>query len=388
MIEPFQLAVERHAGKTPVASALRTDEWDRVALGLREAAQFSAGVTEIKTVAAIQEKVGKALQGQMDRSQFVSEMRGLLGATTDSKKLTDIASRKRQSLIYDFQVEDAYEYGRWKASQDADLLQAFPAQELIRHRMSRVPRDWQARWQSAGGQLYEGRMIALKNSGVWTAISRFGRPFPPFDFGSGMGVRDISRREAIRLGVITPEAPPPAPQDKPFTEALEASVADLDANLQGQLKARFGDQVVIEQGKAKWQGQAIRDLVAKAENPQIKQALNLGKATQDAVAKAKAAGEALDDYQLFLTTDHIRHIKAGHPDLTVLDLELIPHVWRNPDSIKVSTKRKNHLEFEKDILGKHILIEWQRQPNTKRAEVRTYYTTPKGQGPDGSEGTP
>lgn len=40
-------------------------------------------------------------------------------------------------------------------------------------------------------------MIALKSDRVWTNFSRFGRPYPPSDFGSGMGVEDIDRDEAF-----------------------------------------------------------------------------------------------------------------------------------------------------------------------------------------------
>jgi hypothetical protein len=31
------------------------------------------------------------------------------------------------------------------------------------------------------------RMIARKDSPIWEALSRFGTPYPPFDFNSGCG---------------------------------------------------------------------------------------------------------------------------------------------------------------------------------------------------------
>ena len=42
-------------------------------------------------------------------------------------------------------------------------------------------------------------MVALKEDPVWTRISRFGQPWPPFDFNSGMGVEDVSHDELRRV---------------------------------------------------------------------------------------------------------------------------------------------------------------------------------------------
>ena len=56
------------------------------------------------------------------------------------------------------------------------------------------PREWRIRWNDARRSLGEGNTSAtyaesdhgpfkaLKNDPVWSAISRFGNPWPPFDF--------------------------------------------------------------------------------------------------------------------------------------------------------------------------------------------------------------
>ncbi|MBR0198127.1 MAG: hypothetical protein IJQ34_08330, partial [Kiritimatiellae bacterium] len=63
--------------------------------------------------------------------------------------------------------------------------------------------DWPKRWQKAGGKIFPGgRMIALKDDPVWVKLSVFDNPFPPFDWGSGMGLEDIGRKEAVKLGLI------------------------------------------------------------------------------------------------------------------------------------------------------------------------------------------
>lgn len=260
-IAPFQQAVDRAADKTAVASVLRTKDWAQVPLGLRDRAFFSAGVDDLNTVQLLKGKLGEALsfldrepdRAFMDRSKFVSEVRQAIGAEEgDTGDLTDLSSQRRLELIYDFQVQDAAEFGRWKIGQDPDLLDAYPAQEFLRIESRRVPRqDWPERWVAAGGQIFDGRMIALKNDPVWTRLSRFGRPWPPFDFGSGMGIEDIGRDEAEQLGLISPgETVPPTEGD--FNDGLTASVTDLDPDLVNKLGNWFGDQVEVKEGVAQW----------------------------------------------------------------------------------------------------------------------------------------
>ena len=71
-------------------------------------------------------------------------------------------------------------------------------------------------------------MIALINDPIWEAISRFGLPYPPFDFNSGMGVAGVSRSDAIKLGVISPNAAPQRPQPRNLNDDL-AMTADVRA---------------------------------------------------------------------------------------------------------------------------------------------------------------
>jgi len=161
---------------------------------------------------------------------------------------------RRLNLIHDIQTENAQEFAKWKMEQDPDVLNAFPAQEFIRVSPRLHPRtDWKARWIEAGGRA--GRMVALKTDPVWIALSRFGRPWPPFDYGSGMGLRDISRREAIALRLMKKDERI-QPIEKPFTEKMQADVSGLSDKMQSALKRSFGDQVEIVNGVAKWKGTA------------------------------------------------------------------------------------------------------------------------------------
>ena len=128
------------------------------------------------------------------------------------------------------------------------ILDHWPAQELYRVYPRPSHRQWngldreniidgeppQGRWVEAGGQLYDGRMIALKDSSVWTKISRFGKPYSPFDFDSGMATKGVTRAEAKKFELIDdrqiylPELPPPddvilwEPEEGPLAAVMPA----------------------------------------------------------------------------------------------------------------------------------------------------------------------
>ena len=271
-LQPLAQAAARISDKTPVGSVLRTAEWSRVPLALRERAFFSAGVEsarflsdarqgvlDVLTFAREKTRGGDAL---IDRSSLIAKLRDVAkreGIPVDPKKaggLQDITSRARLALILDTQLAQAREFARWKAEQDPDILDAFPAQELVRIETRDIPRKWLEKWLQRGGKLYAGRMIAAKGDRIWPAISRFGTPWPPFDFNSGMGIEDIDRDEAEALGVIAPgQIIPPGEQD--FNAGLEASARGLGPAEKAQLKSVFGNQVNITGDRIRWTGQAV-----------------------------------------------------------------------------------------------------------------------------------
>lgn len=261
-------AAKKFGTKSVVASKLRTADWEKVPLAFRERSLFSAGVEHVRFLGTAQQKLKDAIglarervargEAIVDRSSFIGDMRKLaLGAGLSDRTggLTDVASQTRLGLIYDMQLRMAQGFAQRKMDLDPDVLDAFPAQELVREEDRKVPRDWTARWQAAGGELVDGRMVALKTAPVWTKLSRFGTPYPPFDFGSGMGLNDIGRDEAEQLGLISPgEAVPP--EDVSFNDQLEASVEGLSENALQQLSTLFGDKVQIADGKARWRAAA------------------------------------------------------------------------------------------------------------------------------------
>ena len=169
-------------------------------------------------------------------------------------------SDARLQLIVNTQENLAYGYGRYIATQDPDTLDLWPCWELVRVSPVNVPRgfklglggkvvpvsgdSWPERWAKIGGQRYDGgRMIALKNDPIWERLGdpktfddALGNPYPPFAFNSGYDVRDVSRKEAERLGVMAPNAPAPQPQTRDLLSDIHASAANFDRALQSALE--------------------------------------------------------------------------------------------------------------------------------------------------------
>jgi hypothetical protein len=281
---PLQDAVAKMDRKSPVAAILTSAQWDKVPVAIRERSQFSARVGSVRLLQHIQDQARSALAWEtekiaasdraaggeafIDRSSFIASARKIaieegINTTTPNQYGTvrDIRSAKRLGLIWDMQTGMASEYARWKINNDADVLDAFPAQRLVRIEERDHPRPpwfWPSRWAEAYAKsgsvqsALEGEMVALKTSGIWAALSRFGTPWPPFDYGSGMGLEDVSRDEAEALGLLRPsEVVPPEP-DPGFNTGFEMGVRDLDPKLVDWITTSMGDVVSLVDGVLKW----------------------------------------------------------------------------------------------------------------------------------------
>lgn len=253
-------AIDKHRARRAVAGALRTADWAKVPAAIRDRAFFSAGVENTRLLDLLRRRIDEALAGAapgepgMSRERFIHLMRTDLGVVGegDTNDLTDIASARRLGLIYDMAVEEAVAYVKWRAGMDPDILDEYPCQELIRVRDAMVPRDWEERWAAEGGEFPDRRMIARKTDPIWTHISRFGRPWPPFDFNSGMALKNISRDEAESIGAIRKgEVLKPLP-DPGFNKNLSASVHDFSPEALHELLAMFDGKARIEGERIVW----------------------------------------------------------------------------------------------------------------------------------------
>lgn len=272
---PLEAAIEKLGARAPIQSILRTEDWAAVPRALRERALFSAGVDNARFLQGVRAKLlaavrmaresipasDRATGGQafVDRSSFIADLRRIAreeGLGTGAGDITDVTSRARLGLIYDIQAQQAQNYARWKSDQDSDVLDAFPAQELVRLEARRAERNWAARWNAANGPRFPAagnRMVALKTDPVWEGISRFGTPWPPFDFGSGMGLRDLSRADAVALGIID-RTSRLEPATARFNADLQAEATNIDPDFRDALKSAFGSQIDVNSETIAWKG--------------------------------------------------------------------------------------------------------------------------------------
>ena len=341
---------ERILAKALAASPMKSADWSSIQAGLRDRAFFSATVDDARRLAVMREAVAKVASGDLSESQARLEIREALEQTgytpPQDKKggLQDLSSQRRLDLIIQTNVAEARGYVRYLEGTSEGALAAFPCQELVRVQGRKAPRNWPEIWKGHGGQIYGGRMIALKTDEIWTAISRFGHPWPPFDFGSGMGVRDVGRREAIRYGVIAADDPPPKmpPEKRPnFNENLADRLPkgrEKETDL--MLREAFGAQVSIEGDMAKWNGSLIRDMLAGGGTPRAR----LGRASGALIARIEdedirslAEKNGLTIPRQWMQTHALKHEKpsgkgGANLPLSTGDFELIPSLWRCPDS--------------------------------------------------------
>ncbi len=242
--------------RIPLPTDASSADLARLPAAIRRQALFSARLNRVEPLV----EIGSSIKGILDGGKSMSEARRDIRKSLDAAGyrppegaeggLLDHTSRRRLDLILEQNVRASRGFGKWAADMDPDVLDLWPAQELIRVMARLNPRgDWKERWQAAGGKLYGGRMIALKTSPVWVNLSRFGEPYPPYDYGSGMGVMDVDRDEAVRLGLLT-ETEELTPEPVAFPEMTEARLPDLEAmpDLRDAVLKVMGDGASFQDG--------------------------------------------------------------------------------------------------------------------------------------------
>lgn len=266
------LPIDYLNGQTSTPSDLRTAEWDRVPLWIRERSFFMAGVEDAEILDRFRKETEAIARGEASESEarlrlrdFLAE-RGYQPEPGQEGTIKDLRSVKRQNVALRTNVEMARGWAQWQAQNSPGALAAFPARRYHRGRQVQVPRDWRARWKRAlAATAAEGAtdgdapdLIALHNHPLWSdaEFNRFGTPFTPFDFGSGMTTSPESRRRAKELGLL----PDPSdkseaadfqrsllrPQHRGMNETLEATPA-VESE---ELRKALGDRLA---GFARWE---------------------------------------------------------------------------------------------------------------------------------------
>jgi len=351
----------------PVATDLTAAEIGRhIPQAMRDAAVYSARTVYVGHVADTQQDLATALDGKMSAAQVRGLMKlrlrklGFAPSEADAGSLADLSSDARTSLIVSHQMQRASGYAKWRADQDADILDAFPGQEMYRASAAKVPRDWMRRWNDARAALgaattateattQDGPFVALKNDPIWVhpSVNRFGSPFPPFDFNSSMRVRNVGRRRCRELGLLKDKElsarllkPARDPMDGNVTSS---SAAGMDPSLVNAWADAFGGSARV------YTGRDGLPRVAVAPDPadvlaQISEAARAGAKAEadfglapDVLTKPGTLKTPVGpDTSLRITADQARHIiaehgaepRAGQAAVTYGDISAIPETLK------------------------------------------------------------
>ena len=215
---------------------------------------FSARMEDLRHLTVIRDVCADVVSGAINqataRERLLASLARMGHSPLDEGGISNPASIKRLDLIIDTQRQMAASVANIAAETPA-TLEEWPAVELTRFVGKSVPRaDWAERWNAAGESVgWEGaakgvggfpdwRMVALKSSPIWQALGdgaggyrdTLGNPFPPFAYGSGLAWADVSRDEAIELGLIQPDEQVSAPA-APSLSPSEADIADAVSRL-------------------------------------------------------------------------------------------------------------------------------------------------------------
>ena len=236
-------------------------QWEAMEQSLAARGFLSARVEDARTLSMLQRLCDGIAEGALGEGEARDKARQWLAIAgyepedpNDTLTIKDLRAKSRLDVLFDINVGHAQNLAWYNASQDEAILDMYPCQELFRAIDSRNKRDWRTRWAAAGGRFYAGRMIARKDDPIWQRISRFGTPVPPFDYNSGMDVRDVHRADAEELGVIAPEEPAPEPNPIDPMAGLQVDASGFSPGLAQEIADLSGGLVELVGNILRWSG--------------------------------------------------------------------------------------------------------------------------------------
>ena len=249
---------------------LTSRQWEAMERSLTARGFLSARVEDARTLSMLQRLCEDVAAGRLgegearDRARLWLETAGYAPDDPDDvDTIKDLRAKRRLDVIFDINVGHAQQLAWYNAGQDEAVLDMYPCQELFRAIDSLKKRDWRGRWAEAGGRFYGGRMIARKDDPIWVRISRFGTPVPPFDYNSGMDVRDVHRADAEELGVIAPEEDAPEPHPIDPMAGCQVDASGFSPGLARDIVNLSEGLVELVVGILRWTGGTSRGDFAK-----------------------------------------------------------------------------------------------------------------------------
>jgi len=218
-------------------TAQSTADWDMVDAQIRERAFFMAGVSNARILQAFKDAARDVAAGKLTMNEARKRLRAALReagyepAEDERGGIHDLSSRRRMEVTLETNVALAR---GWMQRQQMLRDKSQPGLRLFRARRVRVPRNWVLRWGEAAARIgwqgvaRGGEFVALIDSPIWREISRFGVPYPPFDFGSQMRVKAVPYEECERLGLFDEPGEDDAPADETEPEETAPEQGEAD----------------------------------------------------------------------------------------------------------------------------------------------------------------
>lgn len=235
---PFQEALNAHGVRTVLPTSLDTATIRQLDAAVRRQAFFSAqtmledllqqykkdveSILNPVTVLRDGKPVTEGIDPATARLRAKELLRDLGYQPEEGERgtLKDLSSDKRINLVIDTNVQMMQGAGNFIQGQSPEVLDAFPAQELVRFDQTKKQRNWHERWLAAAAYSGDGdaarvltsfgRMVARKDSPIWDALGSsdlfddgLDNPYPPFAFNSGMWVQDVDFDTAEQMGLVT-----------------------------------------------------------------------------------------------------------------------------------------------------------------------------------------
>jgi hypothetical protein len=233
----FNEAIDSLRQKQLLPTTLSSTEISQLSVQLRERSLFSARVTDAHILQTIQDSITDLSNGQTSMADArlaikqAIEATGYQPAPEHEGTISDLRTEQRLNLIVQTNADMAKGYGQYQQAQG--LIDMYPAMRLFRLESRNVPRSWWERCKEAiistGSNAVftetdpnSPQMVALVNDPVWTAISAFGVPYPPYDYNSGMWTEPVSLEEAFGLGLIKPGDDIPPAEVADFNQGVQA----------------------------------------------------------------------------------------------------------------------------------------------------------------------
>jgi hypothetical protein len=263
---PYEEAIASRVVRTLLPNELRTGVLQTIRPEILARARFSAGVVEAEWLQRAFDGIDAVADGKRDRASVRAELKQLLEALDyrpvedDEGTIKDLRTDGRLNLIIDTNIELMMGAGRHLQAQEPTVRDQWPAKELYRALDREEPRDWHQLWRDAATDVGDeaalaalddhDRMVARRDSRIWYALSRFGVPYAPYDYNSGMRDRLVSRRDAIDVGVIDRDTQIAA-DDLDINQDLQASPDVRAKSLRDELARELA-------GVAEWSGDVLR----------------------------------------------------------------------------------------------------------------------------------